>query len=149
MNGCIAVGTYTSGGVATKGSGKWNEMRRVDDLADFVDGVRDGVSKFGWRMDTLRLVPSSVARQLRIEYTASGLAPTNNAASVGYDNSLSYLSFKTASLFSGAQGAVNESARLDSLAATEMMRFINIAIKGSPYVGRRGFFEEYDFFGDD
>lgn len=104
LNGCTATGTYTSGGVLSYSSEQFAALTpktRID-MIDSAPGNTFG--EYALETGIIRLRPCSTVRQLKITYWLSGNAPTTTTASVGIDNSLVFLQYRTAGLAAESKG---------------------------------------------
>ena len=102
LNGCVATGTYTSGGTATRGGGQFFPMDardRFDDLGANASGY-----EYTWIGDVFGFRVSAAPLELRITYSASGNPPTNTATTIGIDDSLDFLSTYAAGLAIASRG---------------------------------------------
>lgn len=115
LNGCNATGTYTGGGVASTGTGQFQDMDRRDffDFPSFVPGsVLNPDAIYVWQGGILKFIPSNQDRQLRIIYRSSGQFSSDFASTVPIEDSLDYLAVRAAGLAAKAKGAAETGAEL-------------------------------------
>lgn len=93
LNGSVAAGTASSGSISHS-SEQWVPMFERDPLPQ--SPMTPTLIWWKWEGDILRFVGASSAREIKIEYSASGAAPVS--ARVGIDNSQDFLAYRTASL---------------------------------------------------
>ncbi len=103
-NGATATGTYTSGGVVSVSVENFQEVFARDRIAVQQQGPGQTFGIYAWEFGKFRFPPCSVVRQLRITYKLSGNAPTATTASVGIDDSLTFLNYRTAGLAARSKG---------------------------------------------
>ena len=116
LNGAVAVGTYTSGGVASTSDEDFQDIRFVDEIDDTEGDLPDRLRIVAWVGDVFRFVPCSQIRQLRIRYISSGNAPTLVTDSVGLDDAKDYLAVRTAGLACASKGAPSRASELNTMA---------------------------------
>ncbi len=112
INGCTATGTYTSGGVVSITTENFQEVFARDRIAVQQQGPGQTFGIYAWEFGRFRFPPCSVVRQLRITYKLSGNAPTTTTASVGIDDSLSFLAYRTAGLAGRSKGMKDRAATM-------------------------------------
>lgn len=115
LNGCSATGTYTSGGTLSHSAEEFHQLAPRQRL-DWVD--REPQSAFlvyAWERDILRFPPCSGVRQIRVVYSLSGNAPTTTTASVGFDDSLNFLMYRTAGLAAPSRGMLTRATQYNAL----------------------------------
>lgn len=97
LNGCTCSGTFSgAGGVASASGEQFVPVSRDDNLFDVNVAPSGVLGRYAWEEDIIRFQPANVIRQVRISYTLSGNAPTATIASVGVDDSLTFLGLATA-----------------------------------------------------
>jgi hypothetical protein len=118
LNGCFSTGTYTSGGFASTSPDEWGLMQQTQNeisLAQASSGNAQQV--YNWKNETFRLYPSTEQRQLKIGHTISGNIPENRLTfSLGVDDSLDFLAYRTAALAAYDKGADQAGQRADLMA---------------------------------
>ena len=72
---------------------------------------QDRLYQYKWRLDTFYFVAATQAIQLRLTYYGSGTAPTTG--SVGIDNSMNFLSKRTAAIAGKTAGMIEVAGDLD------------------------------------
>lgn len=97
LNGSVAGGAYSSGGVASKSSEDFAQMAPVDTLPQ--SDIDEQLRYWKWMNDTLYFTGATEIRQLWVIHSVSGAPPSSG--SVGIDNSRNFLGARTASLAAG------------------------------------------------
>jgi hypothetical protein len=92
---------------------EYEEMESVDDLPQFEPSAKLGYWK--WEGDIFHFIGATTARQLKIEHSVSGVAPTSGT--IALDNSRSFLALATA-----AHIAASPICGQDALAASLRVR---------------------------
>lgn len=117
LNGCTAAGTYVSGGIVTGGSATDQFLPCLP--MDFLQPIptTSGVtsqteSAYAWEGGVFRFFPSSQARELRIVYRASGVAPSLIATTIPIDDSQDFLATRTAAIAAATRGAGDRAVEL-------------------------------------
>lgn len=114
-NGCAATGTYTSGGTAAKSTERFAEVIGPREISEVLSAPQSILGEFSWDNDIFRFPPCSALRQLRITYTLSGSAPTEDVT-IPFDDSKDFLSLRTAGLALKARGNRDKANELNELA---------------------------------
>lgn len=106
LNGAIGSGTYTSGGSLVYSGEEFTEVIGPKERFASIQNVSSGgkFSEYVWREGALHFPSVDSPRQLRIEYLASGVAPTSTTASIGIDDSRDLLAVMTAAYAGGPRG---------------------------------------------
>jgi len=113
LNGAIGSGTYSSGGKAVKSTEDFTEVIPTDRLGSLQSTANaDAFRLYVWQSGALHFPACNAARQLRIEYWASGSAPTSTSANLGIDDSRDLTATLAAAYAIGSRGGV---ARRDEL----------------------------------
>ncbi len=112
LMGCLATGTYVSGGVITDSSEGFPDipMAPLSVMLDIPSTPSTQLSYWSWVGDAFRFWPASTVRQIRLVYTLSGSPPAYPSASIGVDDSLDFLGAHTAALALQAKGIGNDAA---------------------------------------
>lgn len=117
LNGCTATGTYTATtGTAAKSTEPFNLLTGPQRIRDVLSAPGTTLGRYAWEQDIFYFPPCSALRQLRITYTLSGAAPATTNAIVQFDDSLDFLSLRTAGLALAARGNRLKAAELNNLA---------------------------------
>lgn len=117
LNGAQPTGAWASGGVVTYSGEDWVDLDDADAIIfNYPNVPGAALLQYVWLNDHFRWLPSTTTRQLRIYYLISGNPPTDNAVSIGIDDSLDYLSYRTAGLLARAKGFTMAAEACDSLA---------------------------------
>lgn len=112
-NGATATGTYTAAtGVVSISVEQFQEVSARDRLTVQAQAPGQSFGIYAWEFGKFRFPPCSVVRQLRITYKLSGNAPTAATASVGIDDSLSFLNYRTAGLAARSKGMAARAAAM-------------------------------------
>jgi len=112
-NGATATGTYTAAtGVVSISAEQFQEVFARDRLTVQAQAPGQSFGIYAWEFGKFRFPPCSVVRQLRITYKLSGDAPTATTASVGIDDSLSFLSYRAAGLAGRSKGMAQRAAAM-------------------------------------
>ncbi len=106
LNGCVATGTYTSGGVLSTSNEMFQVVTPVQHIEWTDQSVQSAFLVYSWEGDVFRFPPCSGVRQLRITYALSGDAPTTTSARVQIDDSLGFLMYRIAGLAASSKGMV-------------------------------------------
>ncbi len=111
-NGATATGTYTSGGVVSISAEQFQEVFARDRLTVQAQAPGQSFGIYAWEFGKFRFPPCSVVRQIRVTYKLSGNAPTATTASVGIDDSLTFLNYRTAGLAARSKGMRDRAAAM-------------------------------------
>ena len=110
LNGCTASGAYASStGFVVYSTEQWTQMAPRDTQDSFI-GITPQSAALGlysWQKGVIRFPVCSTARELRVLYQLSSSLTTtapSNGDSMGVDDSLSFLTFRTAELCAGSKG---------------------------------------------
>jgi hypothetical protein len=115
---------------------RWIPMKEYNDLLPSTQGNRLGL--WQWRDDELRLVGSTVATQLLIEYTKSLIDITGPNTVIPLNAAKLFLAYKTAAEAASDIGQNGTRASSLSLRAeVEKSKFISIRVKGTQGVSTR------------
>ncbi len=122
--GCRAVGTHTaSSGVVAKSDAEWSRPVQLIDDASRIAETADATGLVAaWQGNAFRFNVSSQIRQLRVWFSLSGSAPSADGDSIGIDDSLDFLSERTAGLAAFTNGADSLAAKLESRAVGSQMQ---------------------------
>ncbi len=116
LNGCVATGTYTTGGCITLSNDQWYPMGRVNRLINQPVAPGGQFQVYSWDGGIIRFPASGSERQLKIVYLTSGDAPTAVTAKVGIDNSLNFLGMRTGGLAFATREGVQRAQQMNFLA---------------------------------
>ncbi len=113
LNGCVATGTYTSGGAVANAPGDWPDtpLDLIGEIPN-MPSPGDSLGYWAWIGDACRFYPRSSACQIKLLYLISATAPSDADASIGIDGSLNFLSHFTAGSALSAKGTSTEGAKL-------------------------------------
>lgn len=116
LNGCVATGTWTSGGSVASAAEDWprDPMASLSTIPD--TGPLSTLSYYVFQDGRFEFPPCSVARQLRITYLLSGDCPSDPSASMQIDDSLDFLSHYTAGHFLASKGGTGAGAEWFTMA---------------------------------
>lgn len=98
LNGSTSVAAYTSGGTVTTSPYGYTPVIEIDVLP--VLTLPQVLGYYVWQNNIWNFVGCSMARQLRITYQGSGAAPASGT--VGIDDSLNTLAYRTAAIAGGS-----------------------------------------------
>lgn len=104
LNGCTATGSYTSGGVVSMSTDSFQEVLAQPRISLIPNAAGSAFGIYSWEGGRFRFPPCSTVRQLRLTYKLSGNAPTTATASVGIDDSLTFLAYRTACFAGRSKG---------------------------------------------
>lgn len=107
LNGSVAGGAYSSGGTAIVASTNFSPMQEGRQDRGVVDGA---LRTYRWENDRFYFTGANAAKELKIEYTTSGAAPTSG--NVGIDNARNFLAKRTASLVAEVYDMPERAAQL-------------------------------------
>ena len=119
LNGCNATGTWTAGtGVMSDSNEQWPQypMNINQEIRDYDQALSSTLSTWAFVNGAFRFKPATVPRQIRLIYNLSATCPTSASASVGVDDSLSFLSAYAAALCAQQRGTQEAASRLFTLA---------------------------------
>lgn len=113
LNGCAATGTYTSGGNLVYSTEQWSDPLIPRDSTDFFPTTASSaLGAFCWQRGVMRFPPATGARELRIRYQLSASVPVVASPvatdSMGVDDSLNFLAYRTAQLCAASKGNPRE-----------------------------------------
>lgn len=146
LNGCTAVGTYTSGGFLLVPTEQWQGPLGERSNQDTFIGVApqsSGLGVYSWQRGVLRFPECSVSRELRILYQLSSSLPVVASPvagdSMGVDDCLSFLSTRTAELCAGSKGNKSKVGEMHARAEAAMTQLISnnvqqLQASGAPVV---------------
>jgi hypothetical protein len=134
LMGCTAVGTYTSGGIVIVPSTAWpgQPMNPFWDLNDFPLPTTTNQTTFDywcWQFGQLQVPPVTTAREIRIAFDLSGSAPTSATASVGIDDSLNPLAYRTAWIASAGKKSIEDAEVLKQQSEQFLDQFLQPSTK--------------------
>lgn len=112
--GSIATGSPTAGHyLVTSSAEPWPTSPLTPD-PDFLEvSIIGGVRRaYSWRGDVFRFQPTDQARQWKVAYQPSAIAPTDDAQKIGFDDGLALYATLTAALAAAGQGAERLSGTL-------------------------------------
>jgi hypothetical protein len=112
VNGAVATGTYTSGGVASESGEQFSPLEAVTVINDPTQNS-NSLGRYAWFEDALHFPPSPTLRQLRITYISSAGLITNASDTTGVDDSLDFLAVRTAAIAAASRGARERAAELN------------------------------------
>ncbi len=120
LNGCIATGTYTSGGTLSTSGEAFLMMSPEKDFEWTDQSPTSAFLFYVWNQDMIRVPPCATARQIRITYTLSGSAPTATTASTGVDDSLDFFKYRIAGLAGPSKGMLTRAQQYNYIAVGPM-----------------------------
>jgi hypothetical protein len=117
LDGCTSIVTGTpSGGTLSYSTEEFLTVLRVPRI-DWVDQApTDRFLVYAWEGDVLRFPPANSVIQVRIVYQLSGNAPTATTLSVGIDDSLGFLAYRTSGLVAFSRGMMQRAQVYNNLA---------------------------------
>lgn len=109
LNGCTATGTYTSGGVLAYSTEQWSEpLTPVASNREFPTTASSLIGTYSWQNGKMRVPTCSAARELKFLYHLSSSLPVValpvSTDSMGVDDSLAFLSNRTAQYCASSKG---------------------------------------------
>lgn len=113
LNGCAATGTYTSGGKVIYSTEQWSDaLTQMDTTNQFPNTAGAALQIFCYQRGVIRFPAAGTARELRIRYQLSSSLPVISSPvagdSMGVDDSLNFLAYRTAQLCAGSKGNPRE-----------------------------------------
>jgi hypothetical protein len=118
LMGCTATGTYSSGGWAAESNQGWSEVVPIASIENYPQSPGASLNRCCWEDGAFRVYAASTVRQIKMIYFLSGRAPTyaTPTASMGWDNSLQFLSYRSAALAALDRGAPAKAQALNTIA---------------------------------
>jgi len=105
INGPLVTGTYsvspTQGVYCKAFQATWSEVPSVPEILDYPQTPSGKIDKYAWIDGGFRVIPATVARQLKMVFYLSGNAPNKDSGegtSLGFDDSLGFLAYRAAAL---------------------------------------------------
>lgn len=114
LNGSVTNGDTGTGGIFSYSSDKFTTVDPLDRLTD--RDITDRLLDYVWEEDVFKFRGATTARQLRIQYIASGSPPTNSSTVLGIDNCQNFLETATAGYAAASIGWDSMAARLFGMA---------------------------------
>jgi hypothetical protein len=115
-NGATVIGTYTSGGTASKGQDAFQAMTSRDHIEDLSLINASTLGEYCWWGGAFHFIPNAGVRELRIIYTSSASIVIKLSDTTGIDDSLDYLALRLAAFAAGSRGAPQRAQALNLLA---------------------------------
>lgn len=133
LNGCAATGTYTSStGFLVYSTEQWSGPLGPRESQDSFIGnpaQSSGLGVYSWQKGAMRFPLCSVARELRILYQLSSSLPVVASPvttdSMGVDDSLAFLSTRTAELCTGSKGNKSKVGEMHARAEAALIQIIS------------------------
>jgi ribosomal protein L31 len=110
LNGAVASGSYTSGGIACYSPAQFRPIEKKERISDVGGG--SVLSEYAWNGDALQFPPVATERQIRVVYLSSGTPPTQTTDSIGVDDLHDFLAYATAGEAANAKGAPTRGSAL-------------------------------------
>ncbi len=120
LNGCVATGSYTSGGTMVYSGEDFTPVVRVERLS--IAPAVGSTRQYSWRNGAFQFHPSGSDRQVKIVYRSSGAPPSSGSAVIPYDDCEDFLATYTAGLAFGSRGASSRRVELLTEALGPAMR---------------------------
>lgn len=108
LNGSIAAGEFSGDATLQTSNEKWIPVVPVEDLPQVDPG--DALRMWSYEDDTIEFPGATTARQIRLKYESSGVAPASGT--IGFTKARDFLSVRTASLMAPTRQAVTDGANL-------------------------------------
>lgn len=102
LNGSVSDGNAGTGGTVSVATEKFSELSSLDEATD--RDLSDHLQDYQWEESVLKFRGATQLRQIRVEYTASGTAPSSAGTVIAIDNALNFLGCYTAALACGSRG---------------------------------------------
>ncbi len=104
LNGCAAVGTYTSGGTLSSSTEQFIELAPQEDIDWSNQAAADSFRIYAYEKGIIRVPPCNNIRQIKIVYRMSGEAPLVTTLSTGIDDCLDFLKYRIAGMVGPSKG---------------------------------------------
>jgi hypothetical protein len=121
LNGCVATGTYTSGGTVVYSTEQWTgPLSPQQSTDDFPPNVPSPVAPIGQAVlgmyalqrGVIKFPPANVSREIKLEYELSSnlvtATPSTGTDTMGVDDSLNFLASRTAQYCARSKGNPSE-----------------------------------------
>lgn len=104
LNGCAAVGTYTSGGTISTSTEQFLELSPRNDIDWSNQATADAFVMYAFEKGIIRVPPCNNIRQIKVVYRMSGEAPMVTTSSTGIDDCLDFLKYRIAGMVGPSKG---------------------------------------------
>jgi hypothetical protein len=115
-NGVTVTGLYTAGGTASKSAEGFQPLTSRDHIEDLSLTGASTLGEYCWRDGRFWFIPNAGVRELRIMYVSSASIVVKLNDTTGWDDSLDFLSLRTAAYAAASRGAPQRAQALNLMA---------------------------------